>query len=310
MGEKIKQIIKKNGKKSLLIIIVVAACLVLASSSTYVIMKWIVKRVTESAKKYTNDVTINDDGTVSTGITAQELWDDMIKKGYEVDKYLDNADELAYLMNAELVTQIPYTGAGISEPIYNYDNSSSESNMDNAKADELYYRQKVSVGAKKWPNNSSPCAHVAMTLCIKLLNGDYKQTETLTPEKFYRSECKKFGESRMLGAQQTSLIMKAAREIYGVKTKKISNPTISQAKQALNNGSCLWISRGSNVNFITEKGKKRKFRNGHTIMFYKYKDGYFYAKDDSGTGGPMCKYSESDMNAFLKGGSSAWIISK
>lgn len=156
MEEEKKPKMKKRLKRLMLIIVVVALCLVLSSSSTYVIMKWIVERVTGAAKKYTNDVTINDDGTVATGITAQELWDNMIEQGYEVDKYLDNADELATLMNAELVTQLPDTRANVTDPI-DWDSIITGNGLDSAdwQGDEPEYvelmRKKV-----KWYEKHHP----------------------------------------------------------------------------------------------------------------------------------------------------------
>ncbi len=36
-------------------------------------------------------------------------------------------------------------------------------------------------------------------------------------------------------------------------------------------------------------------------MFYKYENGYFYAKDDARDGGRSVPYPESYMSAFLSG---------
>ena len=61
------------------------------------------------AAQYTNNVTVNDDGTLNTKQSAQELWDKMMKNNSRVDLYLDSPEELARLMNAEIVTKYPDT---------------------------------------------------------------------------------------------------------------------------------------------------------------------------------------------------------
>lgn len=50
-----------------------------------------------------------DDGTVEKSIlTAQDIWNDLIKNGSPVEDYLNTPDELAKLMNAQVVTQFPF----------------------------------------------------------------------------------------------------------------------------------------------------------------------------------------------------------
>ncbi len=70
-----------------------------------------------AASTYVNGVTVNDDGTLSNGTTAQELWDKMLENGSRVDEYLDSPEELARLMRAEIVTQYPDTRANPDEDI-------------------------------------------------------------------------------------------------------------------------------------------------------------------------------------------------
>lgn len=61
------------------------------------------------ASNYTNNVNINTDGSISTGMTAQEVWDELIENGSNIKQYLDSPEELQKLMNAQLVTQYPDT---------------------------------------------------------------------------------------------------------------------------------------------------------------------------------------------------------
>ena len=60
-----------------------------------------------AAEQYTNNTSIADDGTITTSMTAQELWDKMMAEHSRVDVYLDEPEELLKLMNAEMVTNYP-----------------------------------------------------------------------------------------------------------------------------------------------------------------------------------------------------------
>ena len=67
---------------------------------------------------YTNSVSIDEDGNITTEMTAQELWDEMVKHDNRIVKYLDSPEELVKLMNAQLVTQYPDTR---KDPTKEYD---------------------------------------------------------------------------------------------------------------------------------------------------------------------------------------------
>lgn len=70
-----------------------------------------IKNAPYAASTYTRDITIDEDG-IKTKITAEELWNKMIKNGSNIDKYLDSPKQLEKLMNAEIVTQYPKFGKG------------------------------------------------------------------------------------------------------------------------------------------------------------------------------------------------------
>lgn len=59
--------------------------------------------------QFTQDVIINYDGTITTKMSAQELWDEMLKNNTRIDEYLDNPQQLLKLLNAEIVTNYPDT---------------------------------------------------------------------------------------------------------------------------------------------------------------------------------------------------------
>lgn len=63
------------------------------------------KNVPAKAASFTNNVTIDENGKISTAQTPLELWNELVENGSEITKYLDSAEDLSKLMNAQLVTQ-------------------------------------------------------------------------------------------------------------------------------------------------------------------------------------------------------------
>ncbi len=132
MEEETKEQIKKMAKIAvrtititvLPVILVIAIIIVLLASMVYFITvddgtykedDW--SSTPYAAGTYVNNVTINTDGTLASGTTAQELWNKMIENGSRVDEYLDSPEELARLMRAEIVTQYPDTRSNPDEEI-------------------------------------------------------------------------------------------------------------------------------------------------------------------------------------------------
>ena len=70
-----------------------------------------------AAETYINDVEPQEDGSLKTGTSAQDLWDKMTVNGSRVDKYLDTPEELATLMKAEIITKYPDTRKNPEEDI-------------------------------------------------------------------------------------------------------------------------------------------------------------------------------------------------
>lgn len=130
--EEFKESFKKIGKmllksmKRLLfpIILIVCILVVLLSSFVYFITvddgtykedDW--SSTPYAASTFVNGTTINEDGTISTNTTAEELWNKMLENGSSVDDYLDSPEELARLMKAEMVTQYPDTRSNPDDTI-------------------------------------------------------------------------------------------------------------------------------------------------------------------------------------------------
>lgn len=70
-----------------------------------------------AAEQYINDTEINEDGTISSNKSVQEIWDTMEVNKSRVSEYLDNPEELARLMRAELITKYPDTRNNPDEQI-------------------------------------------------------------------------------------------------------------------------------------------------------------------------------------------------
>ena len=120
-AKELKKLVKKLGKSfvkvvlpPLLAVIIIVA---LIAGSAYIIMKRIAKSVAEAASSFTQSVTIDENGVAKAGVTAKEVWDEMISKGYDVKQYLSNPEELAKLMKAEIVTKLPDTRENVEEEI-------------------------------------------------------------------------------------------------------------------------------------------------------------------------------------------------
>lgn len=69
------------------------------------------------AAVYQSGVTINEDGTISLGQSAQEIWDKLVESGSSVADYLSGPEALGKLMNAQIVTNYPDMRPNVEEPI-------------------------------------------------------------------------------------------------------------------------------------------------------------------------------------------------
>lgn len=126
--EALKRVAKKAAKHFIRIllpvILVVSVIIVLLAAATYFIFVWVDgigeddwSNPSYAAGYYRNGVTVNSDGTLSSGTSSQDLWDRMLENGSRVDEYLDTPEELARLMKAEIVTQYPDTRSNPEEEI-------------------------------------------------------------------------------------------------------------------------------------------------------------------------------------------------
>lgn len=70
-----------------------------------------------ASSQYTGNTSISSDGKITSSNTPQEIWDKSKEEDGRANLYLDNAEQLAKLMNAEVVTQFLDTRANPDEPI-------------------------------------------------------------------------------------------------------------------------------------------------------------------------------------------------
>lgn len=118
------KVVFKHFRKILLIpIIAVIIIIILLASSLYVVTKDDAKHKDDwtstgyGAEIYQSGVTVNEDGTISSGQSAQEIWDKLVESGSSVADYLSGPEALGKLMNAQVVTNYPDTRSNVEEPI-------------------------------------------------------------------------------------------------------------------------------------------------------------------------------------------------
>ncbi len=114
--EQLKQIMQKFKKASKIMLVLLALIpfiiIVILGASLYQIMKhdgtfdegdW--ANTQYAANEYTNSTSIDENGNINTTMTAENLWQKLLDEDSRVTYYLDGPEELAKLMNAQLVTQ-------------------------------------------------------------------------------------------------------------------------------------------------------------------------------------------------------------
>lgn len=117
-GEQLKSIAKKalGLKYYLIVIAAVVIGIVLIAGVVFIIKKDDAKNKSDDEKsaphaveEYTTNVTIDENGKITTSISADDLWKKMRKNNNRALAYLDNAAQLKKLMDAQIVTMYPDT---------------------------------------------------------------------------------------------------------------------------------------------------------------------------------------------------------
>lgn len=103
MGENVKKFLKSRILKGIIITIIIFVVVVIfIVGGVYLVYGDEYLKTSEESKKYTKGGSITSSG-ITTQTTAKEVWDNL----GSVQDYC-TAEELEYLMNAEIVTQYPY----------------------------------------------------------------------------------------------------------------------------------------------------------------------------------------------------------
>ena len=102
--------------------------------------------VPNAVSSYTSSLTTGDSGELFDSSTIQDLWDELVENGSNIEDYLDSAEELMKLVNAELITQNVDTREDpdeeidwdevIEEMTYELGDSDEESSDDTEEEDE------------------------------------------------------------------------------------------------------------------------------------------------------------------------------
>lgn len=125
IGNFFKNVVKRHMKRIIRVLVIIIFVVFLLSNAsvywltvddgTYKEDDW--SSTPYAAGQYKGGVSVNEDGTLKNGTTAQELWDKMVENKSRVVEYLEGPEELARLMRAEIITQYPDTRPNPDEKI-------------------------------------------------------------------------------------------------------------------------------------------------------------------------------------------------
>lgn len=110
--DKFLNLVRKISKKKVISIILIITLIPFLAGAIYYITiddgtykedDW--SNTPYAAAQYTSNIALGSDGTITTSMTAQEIWDKLISEGSNVSDYLNGPEDLLKMMNAELVTQ-------------------------------------------------------------------------------------------------------------------------------------------------------------------------------------------------------------
>ena len=174
--------------------------------------------------------------------------------------------------------------------------------------DKLIYIQWGSRPEVCWPiqittPQSVECGSVAIMMAAIILSGDY----TLTPNSILAATEARYGG--IAPNQGYNKFLNYIEEAYGVHHRDLGHITSEQAKEILSQeGHLIQVGEGCDgrfgLPFCKAEGVPARCCHGHTILFYRYEDGMFYAKDSApGDGAAMCLYPEGPLTVTHQGAS-------
>lgn len=173
-------------------------------------------------------------------------------------------------------------------------------------ADRLIYIQWGARPQVCWPvkgaSNSMKVDCGCMTLmhATILLTGDF----SLTPDKLFAAMEAKYGS--ISSSQAYNTILRYIKEVYGINHRNVGHLSASQARGILAAGHVISAGGGcegrDGLPFCKAVGVRPRCCHGHVVLFYKYADGIFWAKDSApGDGAAMCAYPDGPLTVTHQG---------
>lgn len=178
-------------------------------------------------------------------------------------------------------------------------------------ADSLSYIQQSDGKSYPDPHGSTnvhmTCDPTSIVHAAIILTGDYSMTPNSVAEdlvRLYGADRVYSGYDTIGGAKSvnTTLLRTMLQERYGLAFRSITQPrgasALERVKGALLSGhmvvagACVGYPNGSSDGSFAKPGGDTRVHKSHTIMFYKYEKGVFWAKDSASDGGGMVPYYE------------------
>lgn len=111
----LKKLVKSRGFKIFIIILIIATLIPIILVGSLFVADSELSCFDEDEKKvigdYTDNITVSKENGIQSSTTVDKVWNGLEQTGKDPNMHLDNEDELKYLMNAELVTQMPKVGS-------------------------------------------------------------------------------------------------------------------------------------------------------------------------------------------------------
>ncbi len=181
--------------------------------------------------------------------------------------------------------------------------------------EKLQYKQKGGDYDYRTFGVPEACGLIAVTTAIKILNNDQALTPKAVAERA-RSQISggvmKDGKNLYWWALRKNvprLYNLTSDELF---TGNLTDKKIASLKSHLQKGHMV-VANSAEAYFLRVTGGKGAYRKNHTMMFYKYGDNKYWAKDSAGSSASSSiGYTEKDLHNLFRDGTtnSVWWIGK
>lgn len=181
--------------------------------------------------------------------------------------------------------------------------------------EKLRYKQGGSEYDQQHFGVPEACGLIAVTTSIQILNNDQSLTPKAVAEKV-RSKVSGSVRSDGVNLQWWALRSNAPR-LYGLTsdelfTGNLTDKKIASLKTHLQKGHMV-VANSLEGYYLRATGGKGVYHGNHTIMFYKYENNKYWAKDSAGSSASSSiGYTENDLHNLFRDGTtnSVWWIGK